>query len=212
MDRMNASHAIKSKASIRAIGSFAALAAAAAVVVGCSHTKEAADKAKGAVTSVTSAASVAGNSASSAVSSASSAVSSALASPSPTTVEAPGVGQVVLEGPIADAYAKAGGKDKLGLPTAQPEKIGDGTEQAFANDSIYWSPSTGARLIQGEILKVYKAHGGPQGELGFPTADEVETAGGPHAAHGGWISEFQHGTITWLNQGDGTFKETVTKK
>ncbi|MGL6236008.1 MAG: LGFP repeat-containing protein [Segniliparus sp.] len=117
-----------------------------------------------------------------------------------------------MEGHIADVYAKAGGQAKLGLPTAQPEKVGDGVAQAFANDAVYWSPSTGAHLIQGEILRVYKADGGPAGALGFPTADEAETAGGPGAAHGGWTSEFQHGTITWLNQGDGTFKETVTKK
>ncbi|MBN7299653.1 mycolyltransferase, partial [Mycobacteroides abscessus subsp. abscessus] len=50
------------------------------------------------------------------------------------------------------------------------------------------------------------------GALGFPTADEEETAGGPDVAKGGWIGEFQKGTITWLNQGDGTFKETVTQK
>jgi hypothetical protein len=27
----------------------------------------------------------------------------------------------------------------------------------------------------------------------------------------GWISEFQNGTITWLNDGKGNFSETVTK-
>lgn len=42
--------------------------------------------------------------------------------------------------------------------------------------------------------------------------DGAETAGGPDVTNGGWISEFEHGSISWLNQGDGTFKETVTKK
>lgn len=110
------------------------------------------------------------------------------------------------------AYNKAGGAAALGLPSAQPEKVGDGTVTAFAHGSIYSSPQTGAHLVQGEILRVYLAHGGPQGQLGFPVADETETAGGPNASTGGWISEFQHGTITWLNQGDGTFKETITPK
>ena len=32
------------------------------------------------------------------------------------------------------------------------------------------------------------------------------------AANGGWITEFQNGTITWLNAGDGTFAEQVTLK
>ena len=29
---------------------------------------------------------------------------------------------------------------------------------------------------------------------------------------GGWIGEFQNGTISWLNQGDGTFTGTVIPK
>ncbi len=124
----------------------------------------------------------------------------------------PGGGEVVLEPPIAEAYTKAGGEAKLGAPSGQPEKVGDGTVQAFAKGTIFSSPSTGAHLVQGEILKVYTAQGGASGALGFPTADEEETAGGPDVAKGGWIGEFQKGTITWLNQGDGTFKETVTQK
>ncbi|TPF67377.1 mycolyltransferase [Mycobacteroides abscessus subsp. bolletii] len=130
----------------------------------------------------------------------------------PSTVTAPGGGEVVLEPPIAEAYTKAGGEAKLGAPSGQPEKVGDGTVQAFAKGTIFSSPSTGAHLVQGEILKVYTAQGGAGGTLGFPTADEEETAGGPDVAKGGWIGEFQKGTITWLNQGDGTFKETVTQK
>lgn len=118
----------------------------------------------------------------------------------------PGGGEVVLEPPIAEAYTKAGGEAKLGAPSGQPEKVGDGTVQAFAKGTIFSSPSTGAHLVQGEILKVYTAQGGAGGALGFPTADEEETAGGPDVAKGGWIGEFQKGTITWLNQGDGTFK------
>lgn len=41
--------------------------------------------------------------------------------------------------------------------------------------------------------------GGPAGPLGFPTTDESEVAGGPSVARGGWISEFEHGYIFWLN-------------
>lgn len=142
---------------------------------------------------------------------ASSAVSSVVAG-APSTINAPGIGDVTLDGPTAEAFTKAGGEAALGLPTAQPKKVGDGTEQAFANGTIFSSPSTGAHLVQGEILRVYTEKGGAAGELGFPTADETETAGGPDMAKGGWISEFQHGTVTWLNNGDGTFAETVTPK
>jgi len=138
-------------------------------------------------------------------------VESAIAG-TPTTINAPGVGEVTLDGPTAEAFNKAGGEAKLGAPSAQPEKVGDGTVQAFTNGTIYSSPAGGAHVVQGEILRVYNENGGPQGPLGFPTAEEVETAGGPDVANGGWISEFQNGAITWLNQGDGTFRDTVTEK
>ncbi|MDR3659291.1 MAG: mycolyltransferase [Mycobacterium sp.] len=130
----------------------------------------------------------------------------------PTSINVPGVGDVKLDGPTADAYTKAGGEAALGAPTGQPQKVGDGTVQAFAKGTIFDSPATGAHLVQGEILREYTEKGGAGGELGFPTTDESQTAGGPDVAKGGWIGEFQKGTITWLNQGDGTFKATITPK
>jgi len=131
----------------------------------------------------------------------------------PTTLNAPGVGDVSLDGPVAAAYAKAGGATALGAPTAAPKKVGDGTEYAFANGTLFETPSKGVYLVQGEILKRYLGEqGGPAGALGWPTADETQTGGGDKVAGGGWISEFEHGTITWLNDGKGNFSETVTKK
>ncbi|MBP3086548.1 LGFP repeat-containing protein [Mycolicibacterium fortuitum] len=191
----------------------AAFAITGAAAIACSE--ESKDQTRDALSSATSAASSAYDAGTSkakeGASSASSAVSSAIEG-APSTMNAPGVGEVVLDAPIAEEYADAGGEAKLGPPTAQPQKVGDGTVQAFANGTIFSSPSTGAHVVQGEILRVYNANGGPAGKLGFPTGDEDETGGGPDVANGGWITEFQHGTISWLNRGDGTFAETITPK
>jgi uncharacterized protein with LGFP repeats len=124
----------------------------------------------------------------------------------------PGVGEVSMDGPTAAAYEKLGGASALGAPTAMAAAVGDGTMLAFANGTIFSSPSTGAHLVQGEILKAYTAQGGPAGKLGFPTSDEAATGGGYKVTGGGWVSEFQHGTITWLNNGNGAFTETITQK
>lgn len=191
----------------------AALAISGAAAVACSQ--ESQDSAKETMSSASSAASSAVDAGTSAIktgaSSASSAVSSAVEG-APTTIEAPGIGPVTLDPPVAEAYDDAGGQDALGVPTAAPEKVGDGTVQAFTNGTIFSSAAAGTHLVQGEILRVYNESGGPAGPLGFPTGDEEETGGGPDAANGGWITEFQNGTITWLNRGDGTFAETVTPK
>ena len=215
----------------RAAAAAGGLAIAAAFAVSCSATKEAAKEAASSASSIgssaasaaSSAASAAGSAASSGASVASSAVSSGASVASsvvssvlngaPTTLNAPGVGDVSLDGPAAAAYAKAGGATALGAPTAAPKKVGDGTEYAFANGTLFETPSKGVYLVQGEILKRYLGEqGGPTGALGWPTADETQTGGGDKVAGGGWISEFEHGTITWLNDGKGNFSETVTKK
>ena len=229
---------------VRAAAVAGGLAIAAAFVVSCSQTAEKATEkgkeiassassigssaASAAGSAASSAASVAGSAASSAASAAGSAASSAgsvassavssVLNGTPTTIEAPGVGPVALDGPAAAVYQKAGGAAALGAPTAAPEKLkdadtgGEGTVYAFAGGTIFESPDHGPKLVQGEILKVYAANGGPAGALGWPTADETETGGGPKVAGGGWIGEFENGTITWLNYGNGAFTETVTKK
>ena len=186
--------------SASSMGSSAASAASSAVSSGASAAGSAAS----------SAASAAGSAASSGASAASSAVSSAVAGAS-TTMNVPGVGEVTLDGPTAAAYRKSGGEDALGAPTAQPVKVGDGTVAVFADGTIFSSPSTGAHLVQGEILRVYNEQDGPTGLLGWPTADETETGGGPSVVEGGWIAEFENGMITWTNQGSGSFIETITK-
>ncbi len=211
----------------RAAAAAGGLAIATAFVVSCSQAQETTDKAisagssaaKAAESAASSAAGAAGSVASSAAGAAGSAVSSAgsVASSAvssvlngiPTTLKVPGVGEVSLDGPTAAAYERLGGATTLGAPTAAAKKIGDGSETAFAKGTIFESPN-GAYLVQGEILKIYQDKGGPTGALGWPTADESQTGGGDTVAGGGWIAEFQRGTITWLNDGNGNFSEKIT--
>jgi uncharacterized protein with LGFP repeats len=218
----------------RAAAAASGIAIATAFVVSCSQAKEAtkdiassassmgssaasaagsaaSSAASAAGTAASSAASAAGSAASSASSAASSVVSSVL-NGAPTTMNVPGVGDVSMDGPTAAAYEKSGGASALGAPTAMAATVGDGTMLAFANGTIFSSPSTGAHVVQGEILNAYTAQGGPGGALGFPTSDESATGGGYKVTGGGWITEFQNGTITWTNNGGGKFTETVTKK
>ncbi|MBU3751646.1 MAG: hypothetical protein FGM52_14595 [Mycobacterium sp.] len=192
--------------------------------VGSSAASAAGSVASSAGSAAGSAASSVGSAASSAVSSGASAASSAVSSGASaassavssvvegaTTMNVPGVGDVSLDADTAAAYTRLGGAASLGAPTGMSEKVGDGSMTPFANGTIYTSPA-GTYLVQGEILRVYNEQGGPAGALGFPTADETTTGGGPKTANGGWISEFQNGSITWTNSGAGGFTETVTKK
>nr|WP_313674151.1 hypothetical protein [Mycolicibacterium sp.] len=225
----------------RAAAAAGGLAIAAAFAVSCSQATEAtkdiaasassaagaagsaASSAAGAAGSAaSSAAGAAGSAASSVASGASSAVSSGASAASsaassvmdgtPTTMNVPGVGEVSLDGPTAAAYTRLGGATALGAPTGMTEKVGDGSMTAFENGTIFTSPA-GSYMVQGEILNRYlNEQGGPAGALGWPTADETETGGGSKVSGGGWISEFQNGTIAWLNDGKGSFSETVTTK
>jgi len=198
--------------SASSMGSSAASAAGSAASSAASAAGTAASSAASAAgTAASSAASAAGSAASSASSAASSVVSSVL-NGAPTTMNVPGVGDVSMDGPTAAAYEKSGGASALGAPTAMAATVGDGTMLAFTNGTIFSSPSTGAHLVQGEILKAYTAQGGAGGKLGFPTSDEAATGGGYKVNGGGWVSEFQNGTITWTNNGSGAFTETITQK
>jgi uncharacterized protein with LGFP repeats len=199
-----------------------ASSASSAVSSGASAAGSAASSAGSAASSaVSSGASAASSAASSGASAASSAVSSGASAASsvassvingtPTTLNVPGMGDVSLDGPTAAAYARLGGATALGAPTGMSEKVGDGSMTPFANGTIYSSPA-GSYVVQGEIARVYAEQGGPTGALGWPTADEAKTGDGPKVSGGGWISEFQNGSITWTNDGNGSFTETVTKK
>lgn len=117
------------------------------------------------------------------------------------TVTAADGTEVTLEGELAEKYSEL--EPELGPLSGQLEEVAGGQAAEFENGTIYFSEGTGAHLVQGEILRVYLEHEGPAGQLGFPTSDEEEI-------DGGWQSDFANGTITWTDQGDGTFAEEIT--
>jgi hypothetical protein len=60
------------------------------------------------------------------------------------------------------------------------------------HSAIYWSPETGAHVVEGEILDLWRKLGAEKSTLGYPIADETNT----YDARGR-VSRFQHGQIVW---------------
>jgi uncharacterized protein with LGFP repeats len=71
--------------------------------------------------------------------------------------------------------AAGGALGPLGAADGPPYPIGgDGLGQNFAGGKIFYSPETGANVVTGQVLAKYESVGGPEGDLGFPTSDEVD--------------------------------------
>jgi glucose/arabinose dehydrogenase len=105
----------------------------------------------------------------------------------------PGVGARSVVGAIYGAWARAGWEGgRLGFPTTDETVTpgGAGRFNHFERGSVYWSPATGAHVVEGEILRRWAALGWEQSYLGFPTSDE-------YAVPGGRRSDFQGGSVTW---------------
>lgn len=102
-------------------------------------------------------------------------------------------GPVEVPKTVADKYEELGGKTGyLGAPTGETQTVGEGQRQDFDGGTIFVDPEGNAYVVQGKILERYEEQGGPESELGWPTADEKPQ-------EGGWISTFQNGNITFVN-------------
>ncbi len=63
--------------------------------------------------------------------------------------------------------------DRSGPANGDVYPIGEGFGQNFASGKIFFTPATGAHVMQGAILDKYESLGGPaDSDLGFPTIDE----------------------------------------
>ena len=75
---------------------------------------------------------------------------------------------------IAAAWEASGGEGgTLGPRNGDVYPVGQGFGQNFAGGKIFFTPATGAHIMQGAILEKYESLGGPaDSDLGFPTIDE----------------------------------------
>ena len=103
----------------------------------------------------------------------------------------PSTGAHVLTGDILAKYKALGGPSSfLGAPTTDVT-LGKGFYSCdFQGGSIYWLSTTGAHVLNGDILAKYRALGGPQSFLGMPTADQ-------QSSKGLYWCDFQGGSIYW---------------
>ncbi|MBS1694418.1 MAG: hypothetical protein JST91_19555 [Actinobacteria bacterium] len=82
---------------------------------------------------------------------------------------------------ITAAWVTNGGPTgPLGARQGDVYPVGGGFGQDFAGGKIFFTPASGARIMQGAILAKYEALGGPaDSDLGFPTIDEGPGRIGP---------------------------------
>lgn len=145
----------------------------------------------------------------SAEASASESVATETATETATATETKAVEMVELDGQqvpadIAAKIEELGGVEKLdGISKVTKEGDAD-VVYLGEHRRVYFTPETGAHLIQGKILETWIEQGGVDSDLGLPTSDEKEITNG-------WQSDFQKGQITWTSAtGEiGDFQPTI---
>ncbi len=100
-----------------------------------------------------------------------------------------------IYGPVTTLYWELGGPTgRLGTPLAAPRcGLRDGgCLQQYQNGSIYWTPATGAHVVDGDIRARWGQLGWENGRYGYPVADA--RCG---LRDGGCLQQFQGGSIYW---------------
>ena len=101
-------------------------------------------------------------------------------------------GAVRLLAPLRDRWAASGWeRGPLGYPLTDQEPTAAGGGWArFQHGEVYWSATTGARLLEGPVLAGWRDRGGVSGPLGLPTSDSGTTPDGR-----GRYAHFQRGSL-----------------
>lgn len=104
----------------------------------------------------------------------------------------PETGAQLLYGAILAKYNAVGGPGGwLGFPKTGELKTPDGKGRFvhFQRGSIYWTPSTGAQAIPGDMFAEWGKSGYERGSLGYPV-EEAQAVGG------GYVQKFEKGYLT----------------
>ena len=88
-------------------------------------------------------------------------------------------GAHVVRGDILARWRQLGAETgRLGYPTGDDAAVPGGYRTDFRGGTIWWSPTTGPRVVERPAAKAYADLGGPTSYLGFPTRDTRAVAGG----------------------------------
>ncbi|MCT1412421.1 alpha/beta hydrolase-fold protein [Corynebacterium sanguinis] len=104
----------------------------------------------------------------------------------------PDTGAHALFGAILAKYNSLGGPQGwLGFPKTGEMTTPDGVGRYvhFQNGSIYWTPSTGAYAIPGDMFTAWGENGYERGDLGYPVAEAKQIGDG-------YVQKFQNGYLT----------------
>ncbi|MDV8009188.1 trehalose corynomycolyl transferase [Rhodococcus sp. IEGM 1318] len=100
-------------------------------------------------------------------------------------------------GAIGARYIAIGGEDSpLGRCNGGETERDGGRAQSFTNGAIYWTDTTGAWEVYGQISNKYTDVGGPTSGVGWPTSGELTTPNNM-----GRYNRFEHGGIYFSESG-----------
>ncbi|WP_369070585.1 LGFP repeat-containing protein [Kineococcus terrestris] len=90
-----------------------------------------------------------------------------------------GAGTCTVRGAVLDKYDSLGAeRSRLGPPVTSEALLPAGAFSVFRGGSIYWTPGTGAHVVEGRIRDRWGSLGWEGGVLGWPTTDEIPIRGG----------------------------------
>nr|WSX53973.1 DUF2599 domain-containing protein [Streptomyces sp. NBC_00974] len=126
----------------------------------------------------------------------------------------PGTGAHAVHGLIKDHWGRNGWETGyMGYPLTDEIRNPDGrgVRQQFQNATTYWSPTTGAHAVHGNIGTWWAMYGNETGWFGYPTSDEfgADRIGGGELYNKGVKQNFEnYRFITWSDpQGTSGFPE-----